>query len=291
MTAKQRVNGVVIKILYKIYQLFGYNMVYFSLYFVVFYYFIFATNVKYALTEYYSRLGIKFSYKRYYNHLFNYAVTTTDRFISQANPELYTFEYTDKPTLLKEVKQGTILLLNHFGGWATAGKCFKEDNVIINIVMNEVMIASAAAFEELLNKKHGESTKIINLSKGSLAATIDIACALTNNQSVALMGDRALDDKYLKSIVFFGKEAYFNETPFIIAYKTKRVIVSFFVILKSKKNYKIESDIIEFDFSLPQAGAIKLAMEQYVSFVSSVVSRHPLQWFNFYDFWNSTTNT
>jgi len=287
MEMKQRVNGVVIRTLYKIYQLFGYNLVYFSLYFVVLYYFLFAANVKSALKDYYAHIGIEFSYKRYFKHLFHYAVTTTDRFIAKANPELFSFQYSDRRALIQEIKQGSILLLNHFGGWATASRCFKEDDVIINVVMNEAMIAGAAAFEAILNKKNEDSTKIINVSKGNIAATIDIACALTENESVALMGDRALDNKYLKAVEFFGQPANFNKNPFIIAYKAKKAIVSFFVILESKKRYAIKFKVITMDQSLTLDESIDKAMNQYVAFVSLQVSQNPLQWFNFYNFWDA----
>lgn len=286
MEVKQRVNGLVIKILYKIYKLFGYDRVYFSLYFVVLYYFLFASNVRQALKIYYKKLGIKFSNKNFYKHLFNYAVTTSDRFISKADPQLYSFEYSNRPHLIDEIKQGSILLLHHFGGWATASKCFKEDDVVVNIVMSEAMIAGSAAFEEILEKKNADSTHIINLSKGNIAATLDIAHALTHNESVAMMGDRALDKKYSKAMNFFEEPAAFNENPFLIAYKTKKSLVPFIVVLLEKKKYQIKFETIKFDYSLSQSEAIEGAMKQYVAFVSQEVKANPYQWFNFYDFWS-----
>ena len=152
MAAKQRVGGIVIKSLYKIYKTLGYRFVYFSLYFVVLYYFLFATNVRESLKKYYKKLDLKFSNKDLFKHLFNYALTTSDRFISKANPEIYTFENTNRSELLKEIKDGSILLLNHFGGWATAGNYFSADDVKINIVMNEVMIKSSSEFEKMIDK-------------------------------------------------------------------------------------------------------------------------------------------
>jgi predicted LPLAT superfamily acyltransferase len=286
MAAKQRVNGFIIKILYGIYKLLGYNLVYYSLYLVVLYYFLFATNVREALKKYYSTIGVKFSNRRYFNHLFNYAVSTSDRFIAKANPELYCFEYTARPTLIKEIKSGSLLLLSHFGGWATASNCFNEDDVKINVVMNEAMIASAAAFEKQISKKHSESTRIINLSKGSIAASIEIANALSANESVALMGDRALHNKHLKPVEFFGKQARFNANPFLIAYKTKKIIVPLFVMLTDKKKYRIKHGTIELKYSLPCEEAVEIAMKEYVAILTEVVSEYPLQWFNFYDFWN-----
>ncbi len=285
MAAKQRVNGIVIKSLYKLYQILGYNFVYFLLYFVVLYYFLFASNVRASLKLYYRNIGLKWTNKLYFKHLFNYAVTTTDRFISKANPELYSFEYPSRDELLKEIQNGSILLLNHFGGWATASKCFNESDVTINVVMSEAMIQSASAFEQLINKKNEENTKIINLSKGNIGASIAMANALMNNESVALMGDRAFDDKYLEEIEFFGKKANFNKNPFLVAYKTKKPIICLSVVLIEKNRYKMIFESIEFDYTLSQKEAVSLAMNNYVKALSAVIQEYPSQWFNFYDFW------
>lgn len=285
MSAKQRVGGPVVKTLYKFYKTFGYNSVYFSLYFVVLYYFLFASNVRTALKKYYKNIGVEFSNTNLFKHLFNYALATSDRFISKANPEIYNFINYNREVLLNELNNGSILLSNHFGGWATASNYFKDDNVKINIVMNEAMIKNASEFEQLINKKNVKNVKIIDLSKGDIATSVSIANALLANESVALMGDRAINNKYLKKMKFFGKDANFNKNPFTIAYKTNKPIIALFVILKKKKTYEMVYKKIQLDINLREEEAIEIAMEEYVLTLSNILKQHPLQWFNFYDFW------
>ncbi len=285
MAAKQRVGGAVVKTLYKFYKTFGYNSVYFSLYFVVLYYFLFATNVRISLKKYYKNIGEEFSNKKFFTHLFNYALATSDRFISKANPEIYKFSNYNRAELLAELKNGSILLSNHFGGWATASNYFKDDNVKINIVMNEAMIKNASEFEQLIDKKNEKNVKIIDLSRGDIATSISIANALLANESVALMGDRAISDKYLKKMKFFEKDANFNKNPFIIAYKTNKPIIALFVVLKEKRSYEMHYKKIQINKNLKEEEAIEIAMEEYVQVLSQTLKQHPLQWFNFYDFW------
>ena len=285
MSAKQRVGGPVVKTLYSFYKIFGYGSVYFSLYFVVLYYFLFASNVRRALKIYYNNIGIKFSNKNYFKHLFNYALATSDRFISKANPEIYNFINKNRNELLNELKNGSILLSNHFGGWATAGNYFQDDNIKINIVMNEAMIKNASEFEQVINKKNDKNVKIIDLSKGDIATSISIGNALLNNEAVALMGDRAINEKHLHKISFFKKDAYFNKNPFLIAYKTKKPIIVLFVVLKGKKTYEMVFKRIDINTNIKEDEAVEEAMQRYVKLLENILQEHPFQWFNFYNFW------
>lgn len=285
MAAKQRVGGVVVKTLYTFYNWFGYASVYYSLYAVVLYYFLFAKNVKVALKDYYAHLNIPFSHKNFFNHLFNYAVVTSDRFISKAHPENYHFINQNREQLLSEVKNGSILLSNHFGGWAVASNYFSASDVKINVVMNEAMIQNAKEFEAMINKKNEACVNIIDLSKGNIATSISIGTALLNNESVAFMGDRALNEKYEYAMPFFNDTAHFNKNPFLFAYKTKKPIMVIFVVYQTIKTYEMIFEKIELDYTLNENDAIHKGIEQYVQILSNTLIKHPFQWFNFYNFW------
>ena len=285
MSHKQRVGGLVVRTLYKLYRLFGYKFVYFSLYFVVFYYFLFARNVRESLRIYYNHLNIKFSNALYFKHLLYYAITTSDRFISKSDPELYTIINPNKKLLLEEIKNGSIILTNHLGGWATAVNYFNYSNTKFHIVMNEMMIKSAKEFEEIIQKKNNNSVNIIDLSKGSISSYITIANALLNNESVAMMGDRAINAKDNYKLNFFGEKANFNKNPFVIAYKTKKPIILIFVVYEKLLQYKEIFYKIELDYNLPIEEAVTKSMEQYITYLSSILKEHPTQWFNFYNFW------
>ena len=287
MAAKQRVGGPVVKTLYTFYKTFGYKSVYYSLYLVVLYYFLFAGNVRKALKDYYKKLGVKFSYRDYFRHLFIYALATSDRFISKANPEIYTFINKERAKLLGSIQGGAILLSNHLGGWATASNYFQADEAKINVVMNESMIQNASAFESLIEKKNEKNVKIIDLSKGNIHTSVEIGNALLNNEAVAMMGDRAYNEKYEEALEFLGEKAYFNKNPFSIAYKTNKPIILLFVIFKDIRTYEMNFKKITLNKELNEEEAIQEGMQLYVNELTSILKQYPLQWFNFYNFWET----
>ncbi len=287
MAQKQRVGGVIVKTLYKLYKLFGYKFVYYSLHLVVLYYFLFARNVRDSLKIYYKHLNIPFSNKLYFQHLLHYAIATSDRFISKSDPELYQFENKKRETLLKEIKSGSIILANHFGGWATSTNYFRDNETSIHVVMSEAMLNSAKEFEDIIDRKHTKNINIIDLSKGLIHAYITIANALLDNESVALMGDRTLDSKHNYQVKFFGEQANFNKNPFVIAYKTQKPIILIFVIYKELLKYEVKFHKIELDYNLALEEAIDQSIKQYVEYLSNTLIQYPTQWFNFYNFWEN----
>ncbi len=286
MVVKQRVNSVIVKTLYRLFQLLGYKSVYIALFPVVGYYFFFAGNVKEALREYYARLGLRWSEKRYFRHLFCYAVTMTDRFISKTDPQLYTMQNNNREAILRQLREGTLLLSTHYGGWAAASNYFREDGMKIKVVMSESMMAQVRDFERILDKKNSNQVEVIDISKGQLDTSIAIANALLEKESVAMMGDRVYSDKHLYPAEFLGKRAYFNKNPFQIAYKAKRNIVVLFVLYKGINRYEMRSRVIEMERFNDEKEAIEGGIGEYVRFLTEIVKAHPEQWFNFYNFWS-----
>lgn len=286
MAAKQRVNGIIVKLLYKLFTLFGYKFVYYSLYIVVAYYFFFAKNVKKSLQIYYRQIDKPFNSKVYFNHLFKYAITMTDRFISKTHPHLYLFENFDRQMNKKVMTQGVIMVSTHFGGWAAATNYFRYEETKVHVVMNESMLAQTQEFYKSLDKTNEEIVEVIDLSKG-MQSSIEIANALLNNECVAMMADRAYRKKDLMSKKFFNKDAYLNKNPFQIAYKADKEILAYLFIFEDINKYNTVSKKIIVDKSLSEEAAVSSAMDEYVSFLEYYLKLYPDQWFNFYDFWSS----
>ncbi|MEA1914303.1 MAG: lysophospholipid acyltransferase family protein [Campylobacterota bacterium] len=288
MAVKQRVGGTIYKAIFVIYKLLGYRFVYYTLHLVVLYYFLFASNVRSAFKHYYSMIGLPFSQKIFFQHLLNYSLATTDRLLSQVDSSQYSFNTQKRELLLGEIQKGSILLLNHFGGWATAGNYFEMDEIKINVVMNEVMLKGANDFQKFVEEKNPHkknNVHVIDLGQGNIKASIMIANALLDNQSVAFMADRSMNEKYAIPIEFFGKEAWFNKNPFVFAYKMQKPIMALFVILDGQCNYTLEHKKIVLDYRLNEEESIQKAMNEYSSILMEQVKLHPLQWFNFYNFW------
>ncbi|RXI36542.1 lipid A biosynthesis acyltransferase, partial [Arcobacter cloacae] len=110
----------------------------------------------------------------------------------------------------------------HFGGWAASTNASHVNNKL-NIVMQEVLLEGIKKIEDSLPVK--ESINIIDLNKGTIRVSVEIANALMNNEIVAIMGDRASNKKAEIEIDFFKRKANFNKNPFAIAYKTDKTIL------------------------------------------------------------------
>lgn len=283
MQTKQRGSGWSIKLVFNLYKLFGYKFIYYLMYLVTFFYFIFASNVKESLKIYYKRLEIPFTSKIYYEHLRIFAITLVDRFISKYDSISYKFVYQNEKEIRQIVENKTILLFSHFGGWSSSANQPITKNKI-NIVMQEVLLDGIKDIEDSIEKKIG-NTKIIDIAQGPISVSIEIAQAISNNEIIAMMADRATDKKYMHKTKFFNKDGYFNENPFKIAYRTQTPLLAYFTIYKGLQTYEIEARTLEIDYNLNEKEAINKVLEDYAKLFEDILKEYPNQWFNFYNFW------
>lgn len=271
-----------IKLALNIYRFLGYKFLYYFMYPVTFFYFLVAKNAQVGLRAYYQHLNIEFTKKVYFDHLRLFAVCLVDRFVSKINPEHYRFSYDNREVPIEMLESGAILLYSHFGGWAASSNSANVDNKI-NIVMKESMLEGIKKLEDEIDIK--SNLNVIDLDKGTLAVSIEIANALLNDEVVAIMADRASNAKAECSMVFLGEEAKFNKNPFQVAYKVNKPILVYFIIWVGIQHYKVEYMRIDMDKTKNEEQAISTALETYVRKLEEIVRTYPNQWFNLYDFW------
>lgn len=249
---------------------------------VSFFYFLFASNVRRALKDYYAHLGLEWSNRVYYHHLRMFAVTMVDRFISKVDIDSYTNTYNVSSDVLKVFDSATILVFSHFGGWAASSNASHTKNMV-NVVMQESMKDAIQDIEDSLEIK--SSIKVIDIDQGPIAVSIAIANALMANEVVAIMGDRASNPNATISLEFLGEEALFNKNPFQIAYKMKKPLVSYFIVWVGLQKYHKVFVEIDMDYDLNIEEAIEKAMKSYIKAYENILREYPNQWLNFYDFW------
>lgn len=246
------------------------------------FYALISTDVKAALKDYYAHLGIEMSFYRYFEHSRIFAITMVDRFITKADPTSYKFVYDNPERPLEIFSNATILMFSHFGGWAASSNASRSSNTM-NIVMQEAMKETIKTIEDEIGYR--DTQKIIDINKGPIAVSISIANALMANEVVAIMADRASNPNATLAVKFLGEEALFNKNPFQIAYKMKKPLVAYFVMLTGMQEYKIEFIEIDVDYDKKADEAIAEALLAYVEKYEEVVKRYPEQWFNLYNFW------
>jgi predicted LPLAT superfamily acyltransferase len=279
---KQRGSGWSIKLAMNLYKLLGYRVLYYAMYPTAFFYFLVASNVKEALRDYYKTIGITFNNKVYYEHLRVFAICLVDRFVTKVDPENYNFEYDDIETPKKILSSGSILIYSHFGGWAASSSGVHVSNKI-NMVMEEAMIEGIRKIEDTMEIE--SQLNIIDVNKGTIHVSIEIANALMNDEVVAIMADRASNEKAEMEMPFFNKLAPFNKNPFQVAYKVNKPILAYFIVLTGMQRYKVEYIHIKMDKNKKENEAVEEALLNYIEKFEEIIKAYPNQWFNLYKFW------
>lgn len=285
MKTKQRGSAWSIKLVYNLYRLFGYNFIYYLMYPVSYFYYLKAKNVKEALALYYEHIGKAFTPRVHHDHLRHFAICMCDRFISLVDPTSYTYEINKREALEADLNKGAILLLSHYGGWASAANCFGYLGLKMNIVMQEAMMQGIKDIEESIKSSNTSHIKVIDTAKGGIAVTLEIAKALSGNELVAMMADRATSHKNSKGIEFFNKEGFFNKNPFEIAYKTNQPMIALFIRYISPQHYEIDHVKLEMDTDEKMEDEVERCMKIYADRFKDNIHLYPQGWFNFYDFW------
>lgn len=285
MRTKQRGSGWSIKLVYNLYRLCGYKFIYYLMYPVSYFYYLKAKNVKEALEVYYERIGKEFTKRAHHEHLRHFAVCMCDRFISLVDPQDYKYEIENEKDLESDLKNGGILLLSHYGGWASAANCFGRLGLKINIVMQEVLLGGIKEIEESIKSDKTSHVSVIDTAKGGISVTLEIAKALSEKELVAMMADRATSRKNNKKIDFFKKEARFNKNPFEIAFKTDTPLIAIFVRYLKPQRHKIDYIKISMDKNKKMDEEVQRCMSIYAKRFEENIKQYPQGWFNFYDFW------
>ncbi len=265
----------------------GIKAAYSVLIFVAFYYFIFEKRSNKAIFYYFNkRLGYSYlkSIWSVYKSYFTFGQTIIDKTaISAGLRNKFTYEF-DGVDLLKKLlaeKKGGVLISAHVGNFEIAEHFFGEIDVDfqINLVTTDMEHSVIKEYLESVTKK--PSIKFI-IVKEDLSHIFEINNALANNELICFTGDRYFEGNKTLTEQLLGQNAHFPAGPFLIASRLKVPVLFVYVMKESNLHYHLyarESDAKHRD----EKGLLKA----YTTSVENMLLKYPLQWFNYFDFWNS----
>ena len=196
--------------------------------------------------------------------------------------EKFTYEFDGVKILtdLLEKKQGGVLISAHIGNFEIAEYFFSEIDVDfqINLVTTDLEHSTIKNYLESLSK--GSSIKFI-IIRDDLSHIFEINSALARNELVCFTGDRYFEGVKSLQGNLLGAEAEFPAGPFLIASRLKVPVVFVYVMKEPKLHYHLyarEAPVKHRDE--------KALLQAYIDSVESMINEYPLQWFNYFDFWN-----
>lgn len=201
----------------------------------------------------------------------------------------YTFEGEEYLHQMAAQGKGGLLIGAHMGNWEMAGQMLERVSATINIVMLEAEHQRIEQYlkQVLVNKQ----LNIIPIKEDTSHLT-RIKEAFERNEMVAIHGDRFLEGASTTLVDFMGQPALFPTGPFYMATKFG-VPVSYVVTVKdSRKHYHFYATpgkILPYPSRLAtRKKELQLIVQEYAAVIEKRLRQYPLQWFNYYQFWEKT---
>ncbi|KGO89662.1 LpxL/LpxP family acyltransferase [Flavobacterium suncheonense] len=267
-------------------QKLGIKAAYSVLIFVAFYYFLFERKSNQAAFYYFrNRLGYSYfkSKLMVYKSYYTFGQTLIDKTaISAGSRDKFTYEF-DGVELLHQLlaeKKGGVLISAHVGNFEIAEHFFGEIdlNCQINLVTTD---REHSVIKEYLESVTQKSFIKFILIKDDLSHIFEINNALSNNELICFTGDRYFEGTKYMTEELLGQPAHFPAGPFLIASRLKVPVVFVYVMKEANLHYHLYARMA----TVKQRDAQGL-LKAYTTSVESILQKYPLQWFNYFDFWN-----
>jgi predicted LPLAT superfamily acyltransferase len=125
------------------------------------------------------------------------------------------------------------------------------------------------------------SIKLI-LIKDDLSHIFEVNAALARNEIVCITGDRYIEGSKFLTEKLLGEDAKFPAGPFLIASRLNVPVLFVYVMKEANKHYHLYARRSKAKHRDAQA-----LLKEYTESVSWMLNKYPLQWFNYFDFWNT----
>ncbi|MDR6372740.1 putative LPLAT superfamily acyltransferase [Chryseobacterium bernardetii] len=258
------------------------------LYFVAAYYSLFQKKSNQYI-RYYFQKRLNYGYWKskasIFKSYFTFGKVLIDKTaISAGLREKYTYEFDGIENLrdLLAAKKGGVLISAHIGNFEIAEHFFADIDFEcqINLVTTDQEVTVIKEYLESVAVKKS-NIKFIYV-KEDMSHIFEINQALSNNELICFTGDRYFEgSKYLEAKLL-GKSAKFPAGPFLIASRLGVPVVYVYVMKENNLHYHLYARVAQNIKNRDSQGLL----QSYVDNLETMVKKYPLQWFNYFDFWD-----
>ena len=226
-----------------------------------------------------------------FRHFLRFGNSLLDKYIAWSQSVIDIAMDADDEKLLFELVssgKGCLVIGSHFGNLEySRGISARHPELIINVLLYD---QHAANFAALL--KEAKSDSRMNLIQ---VTDIDFSVALTLREKVergewvVIAGDRIPvgEGKRVCSASFFGEKAEFPIGPYVLANLLHCPVYLLHCFL-AEEDYHLKVEFFEEEIVVDRKNrqaAYEEAAQKFATALEKMVARFPLQWFNFFDFW------
>lgn len=199
----------------------------------------------------------------------------------------FTFDFEGEE-YLRQMQNGGLLISAHVGNWEIAGNLLNRLNKQIHIIIFDAEHQQINEYLKNIMKERRVNFIIIREDYNHLK---EIEQAFASGDIIAMHGDRFIEGNKTITLDFMRKPARFPVGPVNLAARFNVPVSFVFAVKESRSHYHFFATPlyqIEFTRNLQKREQIlKEALTIYIRKFEEVLVRYPLQWFNYYDFWEA----
>ena len=263
------------------------------LHFIAAYFLLFAPASRRASKAYLHRaLGRPVTCADQYRHFFCFAATIHDRiYLLNQRFDLFDIEVRGQAVLHDPLtgEEGLFLIGAHMGSFEVIRAMGRQmPGLRVSMVMHEDNALKINAMLTAINP--AAATDIISL--GRVDSMLRVRERLNEGAVVGILADRSIGEDTTLPNHLLGSVAHLPSGPFRMAALLRRRVVFMVGLYLGGNRYQINFEPLA-DFSKTpadqRAAAIAAAVERYTALLDQYCRQAPYNWFNFFDFWQTST--
>ena len=194
----------------------------------------------------------------------------------------FTFDFDGQELLFKllEEQQGGVLISAHIGNFEIAEPFFRKIDLKLQISTITTDMERSVIKEYLEGITERKSLNQYIYVKPDMSHIFEINDVIAHKNIVCFTGDRYFEGGRSLKGHLLGAEATFPAGPFVIASRLKVPVVFVYVMKEKGLHYHLYARIAE----VKKADAESL-LEAYTDSMEQMLRMYPLQWFNYFNFW------
>lgn len=264
----------------------GLNAAYILLAFVSFYYFVFNRKQTKIIYQYFRKRHGQNAFQSListYRNNFVFGQTIVDKVAIAAGLEnKFTYEFDGIENIRQLAKDDSagIMISAHVGNFELAQHFMGEfDKKIYLVTTDEEREAIKSLLDNVMAKPKVEFI-IVN---EDLSHIFEINKVIEEKQMICFTGDRFFPNTKTLEGEFLGEAAKFPAGTFLISSRLQTPVLFVYVMRERNRHYHLYARKAE--FKNRDANSL---LEAYTKSIEKILEKYPLQWFNYYDFWNKS---
>lgn len=226
-----------------------------------------------------------------FKHFYSFGRALIDRIaILAGDTRHFSFAFDGEHNLRNAAAagKGVLLLTAHIGNWEVAGQLLSRLGVPVNVTGFDLEVPEIRALLDRAQIR--QKFQMIPLT-GTATDAIPLVAALRRGEVVAMAGDRAYGNPSAR-VPFLGGLASFPIGAFVLAAIADAPLVQVFSLRQRGGHYQFYGLLAMPPHRPPhheRTAHLHQCATKFAANLERIVRLDPLQWYNFFPFWDETT--